>query len=187
MNPFWPPLRPPGATNERTFVTKCIRCGRCVEVCPHHSLRLFSGFGLFRLTPRIEPDVAPCLLCMKCTTVCPTGALDNGVKDMSHVRMGQAHIRSDRCHNYTDGIICMTCFDRCPLRNKAVVLEGGLTPMITTACAGCGNCQYVCPTKAIEVYPNGVIGAPESAIPTKIVQRDDGRVFNPDGSKGGGA
>ena len=38
-----------------------------------------------------------------------------------------------------------------PLRGKAVVLSGGITPAVTTACVGCGVCEYVCPVKAVEV------------------------------------
>ena len=173
MNEFHLPLRPPGAQREKTLVKKCIRCGRCAEVCPHNAIRLMGGFGPRRLTPYIDPKIAPCILCMTCTPVCPTNALDNNVKLMEQVRMGQAHIRSDRCHNYTDGIICMTCFDRCPLRNRAVILEMGLTPKMTSRCAGCGNCQYVCPTKAIVVYPKGVPGEPPSAVPTIMLDEDE--------------
>ena len=105
MNPFKPPLRPPGAVSEKEFPVRCIRCGRCVETCPHDSIRLVEGFGASRLTPHVIPSEHPCLLCMKCPPVCPSGALDNTLTDMKRVHMGRAFILRDRCHNYTDGTI----------------------------------------------------------------------------------
>lgn len=34
-----PLLRPPGALNEKRLLATCIKCGRCMEVCPTGSLR----------------------------------------------------------------------------------------------------------------------------------------------------
>ena len=112
MSLFQPPLRPPGAASEEDFTRLCVRCGRCVEVCPHQSLELMGGFGRQRRTPRVNPRREPCRLCMKCPPVCPSGALDPSVTDMRRAGMGRAYILKDRCHNYTDGTICMTCYDR---------------------------------------------------------------------------
>ena len=173
MNPFKPPLRPPGAVSEKEFPVRCIRCGRCVETCPHDSIRLVEGVGASRLTPHVIPSEHPCLLCMKCPPVCPSGALDNTLTDMKRVHMGRAFILRDRCHNYTDGTICMTCYDRCPLRGRAVELEDGLIPRITSACAGCGMCEYVCPVGAIEIYPTSAHWVPASAVPTKHAEEPD--------------
>lgn len=80
--------------------------------------------------------------------------------------MGRAYILQERCHNYTDGTICMTCYDRCPLRGSAVVLSNGIVPAITTACVGCGVCEYVCPVKAVEVLAASARGTPSQAAPT---------------------
>ena len=166
MNLFRPPLRPPGAAAEHDFLKLCVRCGQCVEACPHNSLALLGGFGRARRTPYISPAQMPCYLCMKCPPACPTGALDAAVRDMRGARMGQAYILKDRCHNYTDGTICMTCYDRCPLRGSAVVLSSGIVPAITTACVGCGVCEYVCPVKAVEVLAASATGVPPHALPT---------------------
>ena len=88
------------------------RRGQCVEFCLHGTLELPDGFGPLRNTPRVNPDASPCQLCLKCPPACPTGALDASIKDMYLVDMGQAYILKDKCHNHTDGIMCMTCYDR---------------------------------------------------------------------------
>ena len=166
MSIFRPPLRPPGAAAEQDFLKLCVRCGQCVEACPHQSLALAGGFGRGRRAPRVSPRDMPCYLCMRCPAACPSGALDPTVEDMRRAGMGRAYILKDRCHNYTDGTICMTCYDRCPLRGAAVVLSNGIVPAITTACVGCGICEYVCPVKAVEVLAASAKGAPLTAAPT---------------------
>lgn len=81
---------------------------------------------------------------------------------MAEANMGQAYILEDRCHNHNGGIMCWTCYDRCPFRGTAIILAGGFTPAVTSACVGCGICEYVCPVmasgaleKAIFVVPKG--------------------------------
>lgn len=172
MTVFHAPLRPPGAVNEKVFARLCVRCGRCVTACPYGAVELTGGFGRGRLLPRVEPQKQPCWLCMKCPPVCPSGALDTELADLQQVRMGRAHILKDRCYNYTGGIMCWTCYDRCPLRGQAIVLEGGLTPAITTACAGCGVCEYVCPVKAVETLPLDA-PAPATALPVQDAPQGD--------------
>lgn len=92
---------------------------------------------------------------MKCPPQCPTGALDAAVTQPAQVRMGRAVILEDRCHNYTGGIMCWTCYDRCPLRGTAVMLKDGIIPAITDACVGCGVCEYVCPVQAVVTVARG--------------------------------
>lgn len=164
MNPFLPPLRPPGALEESRFRRACVRCGKCVEICPHDSIRLGSGFFGDRLLPLVDPESAPCQLCMKCAEVCPTGALGRNA-DMTAVKMGSAYLIKSRCLNYTGGAMCWTCYDRCPLRGKAIVLKDGITPAVTDACVGCGTCAHVCPQKAIEVVSIAADYAPPDAAP----------------------
>lgn len=167
MNIFSPPLRPPGAAREDDFLRLCAHCGKCVEICPHGSLRLGGGFGPSRHTPKIEPENVPCYLCMKCPPVCPTGALNPDVRELADAGMGQAYILATLCHNYVDSTMCMTCYDRCPLRGAAVVLVDGLTPAITDACVGCGVCVYVCPKKAVAIVPASSSRVPDNAVEIK--------------------
>ena len=159
------PLRPPGAKAENKFLALCVRCGKCLEACPHGSIKLSRSWGRGRLAPYVDIASAPCQLCMKCPPVCPTGALDPALDDLNKVKMGQAYILKDKCHNYTDGIMCMTCHDRCPVRGRGIVLEMGLTPAVTGACSGCGVCAYVCPVDAIVIVPQGSGYAPGNALP----------------------
>ncbi len=171
MSVFLPPLRPPGAAAEGDFLRLCVRCGQCVTACPHKSLKLMNGIGRSRRTPRVLPRETPCYLCMKCPPVCPSGALNPAITDMTRAGMGRAYILKDHCHNYTNGVMCMTCYDRCPLRGSAVVLSGGLTPAITKSCVGCGICEYVCPVQAVEVWSSSSRGKPLSAVPTLDVPK----------------
>lgn len=164
-----PCLRPPGAVAEERFLRLCVRCGKCALACPYGSIELAGGFGRARRTPRVTPRRMPCYLCMKCPPACPSGALDPGVTTMPRAGMGMAWILKDRCHNFTDGTICMTCHDRCPLRGTAIVLANGLVPAVTTACVGCGVCDYVCPVRAVEIVPRGVAHVPSSGIPPRPV------------------
>lgn len=164
MRTFHLQLRPPGAVDEESFSKLCVRCGQCVVVCPYGTVGLTDGFGRDRLLPKVEPRTQPCWLCMKCPPVCPSGALDSSLSDLRQVRMGRAYILKDRCYNYIGGIMCWTCYDRCPLRGQAIILEGGLTPAITTDCVGCGICEYVCPVQAVETLPPDT-PAPTSALP----------------------
>lgn len=111
---------------------------------------------------------------MKCPPVCPTGALDPKLTDMARTRMGRAYILKNRCHNYTDGVMCMTCYDRCPLRGSAVILFDGLTPGITQACVGCGVCEYVCPVEAVAIVPASSSWVPLNAAPVLEAPKNGG-------------
>lgn len=161
---FLPPVRPPGAGSESRFLSLCIRCGQCLQVCPHESLKLISGFGRARHTPALFPESKPCELCMKCGDACPTGAIAKGI-EKEKAAMGKAYILTRACHNYTNGPMCWTCYDRCPLRGQAMSLAGGITPAVGSACVGCGVCAYVCPQNAVVIVPNGSDYVPPDAAP----------------------
>ena len=151
-----PPLRPPGALDERPFQALCIRCGRCVEACPYRALRP-AGFqaGRGSGTPVVVPREEPCWLCMKCPPACPTGAL-RPVTDRRQAGMGTARVVAARCFA-VQGILCRTCLDACPLQGEAIRQDRDLRPVITDRCVGCGVCERFCPapTPAVVVVPRG--------------------------------
>ena len=39
---------------------------------------------------------------------------------------------------YKRQTMCMTCYDRCPLRGEGMVLDMGYVPAVGESCVGCG-------------------------------------------------
>lgn len=72
-------LRPPGALNEADFLSSCIKCGQCVQVCPVQAIKLGDlgdGFGIG--VPYIDAREQACdFSCdaVQCILACPTGSL----------------------------------------------------------------------------------------------------------------
>ena len=164
-------LRPPGAVEENRFMELCIRCARCIEVCPYESIKRADLFDRLQIgTPYIYADDRACYLCMLCPSVCPTGALDPKLSEPEKVRIGTAFIDQKTCYNYqyvrdenageTQGyaMICSTCYNSCPFTDEAIVMEQFLLPVITDKCTGCGICTEKCPTepKSINIIPTGM-------------------------------
>ena len=142
-------LRPPGGVPEEIFPAKCIRCGRCVEVCPYRSIVMLDiRAGISAGTPLIEVDKIPCYLCMKCVDVCPTGSLQRIRQE--DTRMGLAVINRFSCAAWIGTTLCRTCYDKCPFAEKAIHLDQ-LRPVINaSACTGCGLCTNACPVSAAD-------------------------------------
>ena len=173
-------LRPPGATDEERFMALCIRCNRCLEVCPYGSIKR-AGLSPTIGTPFVYPEKKACYLCMACCRLCPTGALDPTLRNPEKVRMGRAVIDTSICYShlflYHDvlpdesgqkiGALCNTCYNVCPLPDKAIKLQNSLFPIISDGCVGCGICVERCPTRprrAINVTPSGMGRVDEAGI-----------------------
>lgn len=138
-------LRPPGASKD--FIKKCVRCGKCYQVCPYKSIKIaFIEIGLENIyTPYILPRHVPCYLCMKCPPVCPSGALDKKLQEKNKVKMGIARINKETCLAYA-GTLCRSCYQNCPIFNEAIIIDDELKPVVKKEkCVGCGICENVCP------------------------------------------
>lgn len=98
-------LRPPGALEEDEFLSACIKCGQCVQVCPVEAIKLSDGDEGFGLgTPYIVPRDQACdFSCdaTQCVLACPTGALSHEISKKEEVRMGLARVaRATQCLAY---------------------------------------------------------------------------------------
>ena len=127
-------VRPPGALDasldESAFLSRCIRCGACIKVCPTAGLQP-SGLdevGLKGLwTPHLVPRLGQCDYgCHACGQVCPSGAirpLPLAVKQLTVI--GRAYIDTNRCLPWADNIPCAVCEEMCPVPDKAIILTAG--------------------------------------------------------------
>ncbi|MBO7475478.1 MAG: ferredoxin-type protein NapG [Campylobacter sp.] len=192
-------LRPPGALDEKEFMSKCIRCGLCVEACPFDTLKLaeFCDSAVPNGTPFFEPRKIPCYMCedIPCTVACPTGALDkdlvseNDKLNINKAQMGVAVVDQKNCVAYF-GIQCDACYRACPVLDKALFIEykrnertekhALLLPVVDSDyCTGCGKCEKVCITTkpAITILPrNLVLGIPNDNYIKGWVEGDDARL-----------
>jgi ferredoxin len=166
-------IRPPGAVEEKTFLSLCSRCGRCVLVCPNSALHL-QGFenGLANfLTPRLVPSVGSCILpvdgCHSCMDACPTKALCpidfSGVPSehlSSFIKIGTAVLNTSKCIPYALKQSCLACIEVCPV-DGAITIKSDEEPRKPVfnkeSCFGCGACWNVCPAipKAVTITSAG--------------------------------
>ncbi|TAK34965.1 MAG: 4Fe-4S dicluster domain-containing protein [Chloroflexota bacterium] len=167
-------IRPPGA-RENNLLSKCIRCGECLKVCPTAGLQpslLSAGWeGLW--TPILVPRLGYCdYSCNSCGQVCPTGAIPPlSLEKKRETVIGLAYIDKNRCIPWADGRDCIVCQEMCPVPDKAIILDDQTTTnsrgevvtvrrpqVIREKCIGCGICETKCPLKgqsAICIYvPN---------------------------------
>lgn len=151
-------LRPPGGVPEEIFPAKCIRCGRCVEVCPYRCIVMLDiRAGISAGTPLVEVEKIPCYLCMKCVDVCSTGSLQRVRQE--DTRMGLAVVNRFLCAAWVGTTLCRTCYDKCPYADRAIRLDQ-LRPVVDpSVCTGCGLCTNACPVsdpdgkKAVNIEP----------------------------------
>jgi pyruvate formate lyase activating enzyme len=57
-----------GCPEVMTFDTKCIKCNKCVEICPVGAIEFVDNLR--------SVDREKCNLCMECARVCPSGAVE---------------------------------------------------------------------------------------------------------------
>jgi polyferredoxin len=173
---FTPPdtlLRPPGVIND-TLLSRCIRCGDCMRICPTSALQpafVEAGWdGLW--TPVLVPRIGYCDYgCNRCGQVCPVEAIPNLSLAEKQVQvMGKAAIDKERCLAWGLNQNCVVCEEMCPLPQKAIHFagegEGGgqgkhgqgedseagkvPRPVVSSElCIGCGICENKCPVEGV--------------------------------------
>jgi ferredoxin-type protein NapG len=155
-------LRPPGGQDEARFESLCVKCDKCVEVCPTDVVavaNLEDGITVVR-TPKLNFHLGYCNLCMKCIEVCPTGALLPIHREA--VKIGVARIQREICIAWQWGG-CMKCYGSC--RPKAISKDALDRPVVDESkCTGCGECEFVCPASELRSYkrgqPRGIVVVP---------------------------
>lgn len=167
-------LRPPGAVDEEFFLSRCIRCGECMKVCPNNALQpALTEAGIEGLwTPVLVPRLGYCeTSCVLCSQVCPTGAIweitakekgwSVGISSAAKpVRLGTAFYDRGRCLPWAMATDCIVCEEWCPTSPKAVYLRpaevidaaGNLKQvkqpyLDPSRCVGCGACEHACPVQ----------------------------------------
>ncbi len=165
-------LRPPGALEESDFLSRCIRCGECMKVCPNNALQpSFVQAGIEGVwTPLLVPRIGYCeSSCVLCSQICPTGAIweitpkSKGwtvdlAADTKPIRIGTAFYDRGRCLPWAMATDCIVCEEWCPTSPKAIYMRAaeatdarGLTKQVKQPwvdpqqCVGCGACEYACP------------------------------------------
>jgi polyferredoxin len=169
---------PPGA-DKAGLLSRCIRCGICLKVCPTSGLQPGMGTagwaGLW--TPVLVPRLGHCdYSCNACGQACPTGAIPPlDLETKRSTVIGHAYIDRNRCIPWADNRICLVCEEMCPLPEKAILLEEvtlqtvqGETVTVKRPhvlhdrCIGCGICENRCPLNgeaAIRVYAPTDLGS----------------------------
>lgn len=160
-------LRPPGGQDEAQFISRCLKCDRCMSICPTNVIgtaRVENGLVNAR-TPVMKFHLGDCTFCGKCTEVCPTKALepyatteaDFGDETVlvPDIAIGIAEVREDRCIAWNRGM-CAVCEKACPY--GAIQRDKNGHPVVDEdKCNGCGICEYVCPALTARSYMGGTV------------------------------
>ncbi|CAB1074196.1 4Fe-4S ferredoxin iron-sulfur binding domain protein [Olavius algarvensis Delta 1 endosymbiont] len=133
----WNPavVRPPGALPEVDFLSRCIKCGQCMRICPTnviHPAGLESGLeGLWTPLLNFRIGTSGCQQnCIACGHLCPTAAIRpislderlgrNRFADQGPIKIGTAFIDRGRCLPWAMDRPCIVCQENCPVSPKAI-------------------------------------------------------------------
>ena len=131
-------LRPPGALAEPEFLSRCLKCGQCMRICPANIIQP-AGFeagpeGLWTPILNFRIGSSGCQLnCVACSLVCPTAAIrplrleeKRGLGDFAGkgpLRIGTAFMDYGRCLPWAMDKPCIVCQENCPVSPKAIFVR----------------------------------------------------------------
>jgi len=141
-------IRPPGSLPEEQFLTRCIKCGQCMRVCPTNVIQP-AGIegGLENLwTPVLNFRIGSSGCQLNCTVgkglptdlvpcgkVCPTSAIRpitlaeklglDEFADVGPIKLGTAFFDRNRCLPWAMDKPCIVCEENCPLSPKAIYTQ----------------------------------------------------------------
>jgi ferredoxin len=137
LGPNWQPsvIRPPGSLAEPDFLSRCLKCGQCMRICPTniiHPATLESGIeGLWSPVLNFRIGTSGCQLnCIACSHICPTAAirpisLDEKLgkgqfAQIGPIKLGTAFVDRGRCLPWAMDRPCIVCQENCPVSPKAI-------------------------------------------------------------------
>ena len=153
----WDPalVRPPGALSEKAFLSRCIKCGQCMRICPTnviHPAGMQGGLeGLWTPVLNFRIGTSGCQLnCIACGNLCPTAAIRpisiderlgrNRYAEQGPIKIGTAFVDRGRCLPWAMDRPCIVCQENCPVSPKAVrtrevfnTVDTGSKLMVATA------------------------------------------------------
>jgi len=128
-------IRPPGALGETEFLSRCIKCGQCMKICPTNVIQpAVSEAGIEGfLSPVLDFRIGTsgCQLnCIACGHICPTSAIrplsldektgKNRFASAGPVKIGTAFVDQGRCLPWAMDKPCIVCQENCPVSPKAI-------------------------------------------------------------------
>ncbi len=142
----WNPavVRPPGALAETDFLSRCIKCGQCMRICPTnviHPASFESGIeGLWTPVLDFRTGTSGCQHnCVACSQICPTAAIrpltvaertgQGPFSDQGPIRIGTAFLDRGRCLPWAMDTPCIVCQENCPVSPKAIFTREVLQPV----------------------------------------------------------
>ncbi|MDY6790374.1 MAG: 4Fe-4S binding protein [Thermodesulfobacteriota bacterium] len=133
----WNPglVRPPGALPEKEFLSRCIKCGQCMRICPTNVIQpagVQGGLeGLWAPVLNFRIGTSGCQFnCIACGNLCPTAAIrpislderlgKNSYAEQGPIKIGTAFVDRGRCLPWAMDRPCIVCQENCPVSPKAI-------------------------------------------------------------------